>query len=278
VGSSDDYVSLMNWIKNNNLENEENYAYIASKIDIDNYINYMQVEMFAYNHDWPGNNLKKWNCTNPQTRWKWFLYDLDVTFGQIKEGNNLSNVFEYVLTENSDYHDNKPKYTFLFRSFFKNEKFRTAFINRMLALLQMNFESSRVLAQIEKKMNEIEVEIPRDQKRWLYDSSKMAEQLEIVKRFVIDRPSIIVKDLQVYFKLNEIIPITLSVNGNGNILVHNLPLDGTPLTISFFKGFPVTLTAEPHDGSSWSHWSDGDTSATRIILPNKAQTLMAIFK
>ena len=73
AGSPDNYISLMNWLKIHSLEDENNYRIISSKIDIDNYINYMHVKIFSNTRDWPWNNLKKWRSSNPQTRWKWFL-------------------------------------------------------------------------------------------------------------------------------------------------------------------------------------------------------------
>lgn len=263
----------MNWLYQNSLESDDNYAYVTSKIDIDNYINYMQVEIFAYNHDWPGNNLKKWNCTTPQTPWKWFLYDLD--WGFVKS--YIDNVFEFLSSKGDVNYANAPEHTYLFRSLLANENFKKAFINRMTVLLQMNFESSRILHQIENMMNEIKTEISKDQDRWNLDPSRMNSELEDIKQFATNRQSYLIKHLQEYFKLNESIPITLSVKGNGQILVHNLPLDKPTLTIPFFKEFPVTISAEPENGRSWSSWNDGDTNSIRTILPNKATNLIAIF-
>ena len=277
AGSSSDYEFLINWLKDHNLDDENNYDYISSKIDINNIINYMQVEMFAFNRDWPGNNQKKWNLINPQTPWNWFLYDMDLSFGRTI--NTIpSNVFNYVLSETEIIWQNSPKHTFLFRRLFTNESFRAAFINRMPTLLQMNFESSKVIAQIDNMMAEIESEIPRDQSRWSLDASKMKKQLDIIKQFSKERPSTLINHLQEFFKLGEAIPTTLSVKGNGKIYVHDLPLDNTPKTILFFKNFPVTITAEPQNESKWYKWSDGDTNMSKIILPEKDKNITAIFK
>jgi len=147
-----------------------------------------------------------------------------------------------------------------------------------MTLLQMNFASSRILAKIETMMAEIETEILRDQKRWSQGASRMKKQLAIIKQFAQDRPSVVVKHLQEYFKLGKTVPVTLWAYGGGNIRVHGLPLDRTFLTVSFFKNFPVTVTAVPRNGRTWSHWSDGDTNATRTIRPDEAQLLMAVFK
>lgn len=114
AGNADDYIALMDWLNNHDLDIDSNYAHIASKIDIENYINYMLVEIFANNQDWPGNNLKKWKDNSPNAKWKWFLYDLDMTFNS--ESSNKQNMFEYVAAEKSDYWANAPKHTFLFRN------------------------------------------------------------------------------------------------------------------------------------------------------------------
>jgi hypothetical protein len=106
----------------------------------------------------------------------------------------------------------------------------------------------------------------------------MKKQLALIKLFAQDRPSVIVQHLQEYFKLGKTVPVTLWAQGGGKILVHGLPLDSSPLTVSFFKNFPVTVTAVPRNGRTWSHWSDGDTNATRTIRPDEAQLLMAVFE
>ena len=149
AGTADDYVALINWLKNNSARKEENYAYISSQIDIDNYINYMQVEIFANNIDWPNNNLKKWNTIIPKRKWKWLLYDLDHGFGYAPY--TQKNIFNHTVTQD-----------FLLRHLLKNKNFKTAFINQMLTLLKTNFKRELIISKIEEMMNNIKTEIPRD--------------------------------------------------------------------------------------------------------------------
>lgn len=276
AGSAADFIALMNWIKNNSLDDDQNYAYVCSLLNIDNFINYMQIEMFANNRDWPGNNQKKWNRSDVNTPWKWFLYDLDWSFGN---GNGpTKNIFEYASSEIGDDWINGPTYTLLFRSLLKNKKFKNAFINRMAALLQMNFEYPRIQSSINTLMNEIKSEIPKDQKKWSLDPSKMEKTLEHITNFAIERPSVIIQELQEHFKLASPTQVTLSKKGQGYILIHDLPLDKVSTTIDFFEGHPVTITAKPSIGYTWSSWSDGETSQTRTIWPEETKDLTAIFK
>lgn len=277
AGYAVDYVALMDWLESNHLDVEENYAYVESQIDIDNFINYMQTEMYANNRDWPGNNLKKWRSSNPKTKWKWFLYDMD--FGM---GNGYSayknNIFEFAAAEDGPSWPNGPEYTLLFRRLLENSGFRTAFVNRMAVLLNMNFSSARVLARVERMMSEIESEIPRDQKRWRLSASRMDRELEDIKSFVKNRPKVVYDELREYFELGRPITLSLSVSGPGVIKVHGLKIDSYPLAVNFFEGLPVTLEAEPTDGGVWAGWNDGVKEQVRSVNPGEIDALTAVFK
>ena len=148
----------------------------------------------------------------------------------------------------------------------------------MTTLLQLNFETSRVTAQINKLMNEIQSEIPRDQERWSLSATKMDNQLKNIKAFAQKRPSTIIKELREFFKLGNPTPFTLSTNGPGSILVHGLLLESSTATITFFEKLPVTISAEPQSGHSFLKWSDGETNPTRIIWPGQDKSITAIFK
>ena len=278
AGSSIDYVKLMEWVEENHLDDAENYAYVASKIDVDNYLNYTHTEIFANNRDWPANNMKKWRGTNPQTKWKWFLYDLDFGFGNDYSEYKDQNIFDFVTAEDGPGWPNGPEHTLLLRRLLENEEFKAAFINRMAVLLSMNFESSRVRARLDKMMAEIETEIARDQERWNQSSSRMERQLGLIEDFIETRPEVIRCELMEHFALGSPAEMTLSVSGSGSILVHGLRLDSPSMKVSFFEGFPVTVTAQPTDGGIFTGWSDGETAQTRTVLPEEVGELTASFK
>ena len=49
------------------------------------------------------------------------------------------------------------------------------------------------------------------------------------------------------------------------------------MTISFFKGTPVTITAQ-ENGGTFTGWSDKVTEKTRTIMPEDVNSLTANFK
>ena len=275
AGSSNDYVALMAWLKSNHLDSKEKYDYVSRQIDIDNYINYMLVEIFANNRDWPGNNLKKWRGTNPKTKWKWILYDLDSGFGY---GDGSNNVFEFVTEENKDSGPNGTRHTLLLRRLLENNDFKASFINRMVVLLQSNFESSRILLRIEKMMKEIEREISRDQSRWDQNVPKMRRQLDVIMDFAKKRQDVVYEEMRDFFSLGQTVEVSLSVKGRGSIRVHGLNLDASSMKLKFFRGFPVEISAVPANGGIFTGWSDGINEEIRTIMPEKQASLTALFK
>lgn len=278
AGSAVEYIALMDWLENHHLDDEDNYAYIASQIDVDNFLNYMHTEIFSNNRDWPGNNMKKWRRTNPKTPWKWFLYDLDFGFGNDYSEYKDMNIFDFVTAEDAPSWPNGPEHTLLLRRMLENDGFRAAFINRMMVLLSMNFEGKRVRARLDALMDEVGPEVERDQMRWSLSASRMVRYLAVMQSFAAERQAVVRDELREHFELDEPITVTLKVEGRGRILVHGLPLDSDSLSVEFFKGFPVSVTAQAADGGVFSGWDDGTKEITRTIKPEEVASLTAIFK
>ncbi|MCQ2104271.1 MAG: CotH kinase family protein [Fibrobacter sp.] len=277
AGSSVDYLKMMNWLADNHLDDENNYGYIASQIDVDNFMNYMQTEMFINNRDWPGNNLKKWRVASAKTPWKWFLYDTDFGFGS-GMGDNQENIFKFSMDEEAKGWPNGAEYSLLLRRLMENSGFRTAFINRFCALLSMNFEPSRVLARIDVLMSAIESEIPKDQKRWKHSASHMRSHLAKIKEFAMNRPAVIFQEMGEFYGLGEMTDVNLSVTGLGKIYVHGLPLDRQVEQLHLYKGLPLLVEAVPEAGAVWAGWGDGIMENPRIVLPENQPVLQANFK
>lgn len=276
-GSSTEYQAMMDWLGYTSLANDGNYEKVAAQIDVGNFINYVLTELYIDNRDWPSNNLKKWRCSNPKTLWKWFIYDTDFGFGT-GMSQYKNNIFEFATAEDGDSWPNGPESTLLLRRLLENASFRASFVNRMVVLLATYFETSRVMARINKLMGEIDQEIARDQKVWGKNVKWMNTSLSNMKEFAENRPMVIRNELVEFFGLGDPAPVALSSAGPGTIAVHGLPLDSNPLMVGFFKGFPVEVTAVPVNGGIFVQWNDGETAPTRVIVPGEIESLSAVFK
>lgn len=276
-GDASDYLSLISFLKNNGAETKDAYAFVQSKMDVSNFINYVHAELFANNRDWPANNLKKWKTNSPASPWKWFLYDMDFGMGTtMSEYKN--NIFEFATEESGKDWPNGPESTFLLRTLLKNQEFRLAFINRFPALLATKFSSDSLSALAHSMMNEILPEIPKDQKRWNLSSSKMNSELGKILDFIGTRQNVILSEMQDFFDLGQIAPVTMSTIGDGYVTVHGLTMPKGRFKVSFFAGTPVVVSAVPGAGGVFDKWSDGVKDITRLIDPALVTELVAEFK
>ena len=294
AGSSTDFKAMIDWLQSNELSSETNYKKIADQIDVENFMNYMSAEMFLNNSDWPHNNMKKWRVASQKSKWKWFLYDTDFGFG-VSYNTQSGNVFSYVTNasgtngmgmgmmpgmgqQGQQTGGSISEHTILMIRLLGNDGFKKAFINRFCVLLSMNFAGERLVKQIDALQSQVQSEMSRDAEFWGYNVSSMNGNLEKIKSFATSRQQTIMNDMQQYFSLSSTAQVTLSVQGSGQILVHNLPLDQSSMTVNFFSGVPVTVTAVPKSGAVFSGWSDGNQEATRTFNPGEVSTLTATFR
>jgi hypothetical protein len=78
-GSAKEYIALTSWIQKNDLRNEDNYKLLLTKIDIENYIRYLLIELYFANKDWPHNNVRIWKSSQLDNKWRWLIFDNDAT-------------------------------------------------------------------------------------------------------------------------------------------------------------------------------------------------------
>ena len=145
-------------------------------------------------------------------------------------------------------------------------------------LLKTNFSAERLLQRINDLQSQVEAEISRDATFWGYDVSSMNNNLETIKTYAQTRQTTIMSQMKEYFQLSDNAQMQLATQGNGTIKVNGLPVDQSSLTVDFFRGIPVTLTAEPKSGGVFSGWSDGVSEATRKVNPGEVTSVTAVFK
>lgn len=159
AGSNDNFLALYDYIVNNDLTDPEAYAYVASRIDISNFIDYQIFEIFTANLDWPANNMRCWQ--EGDGLWRWIFFDGDI--GLIKK--------EYDAFANATYNgpDGYPassRSTLFLRKLLENESFKVDFINRFNQLLHTAFAYETTKPLKDKAFAKLEGEIPNQVARF----------------------------------------------------------------------------------------------------------------
>lgn len=152
-GSSENFIALYQWMETADLTQPEDYAYIESKIDIDNFIDYQIFELYSENVDWPSNNMRCWQLGDGP--WRWIFYDGDACLRWM-----TFNAFDYAVYEGDENYPSSTECTLFFRKLLENEDFKSRFERRFLELLETAFDFSVTGPIFEDIKMQIEPEVP----------------------------------------------------------------------------------------------------------------------
>ena len=306
----DGYYNLLDFVEENDMDLEENYEYVKTQIDMENYLSYFTTEVFFGNGDWIDTNIKFWRYKGLDKnqdafgpldgRWRWFMFDFDVAFG------GSCNRVNYTLNMLDNCFD--PSYgraTRLARGLKNSEQWRFDFVNRMCDLMNSSFNNKRMGEKIEEIHEVLSPEMMEHTERWRYPSmaeTLNARQYEIptmdrwnqtfegFDEFKENRKGRIIEDLQEEFDISETISIVLDVNDimMGNIKINTLfvseALDGVeedvyPWNGTYFQDVSFPLIAVPKLGYRFVEWQEtGETQDTLLIDIDEAETFTAVFE
>ena len=205
-GENSEYIDLISFIKENDLSINRNYSHIASKIDINNFIDYYSVEIFFANHDWPIHNMKIWRKKNG--KWRFLLYDLDGGFTGYN-GDYTFDMFTRISNiENCGSCGNSPDATLLFRSLMKNTEFNKKFNARYNEIIKQYMNPDRTLAIVDSITEIYHTNMQDHINRWRYPwtlKNHWKRDIEKnIKEFLINREEYTLKNLNNHIKRNEI--------------------------------------------------------------------------
>lgn len=192
AGSSTGYKELLNWVRNHDLTSDANVESLRSLMDIENYLDYVILEMYTCNQDL--NNVRCYNSAE-DPRWKWALFDLDLSF-QVDRNNILdwSKGSAGTITSQS---------TLLFRALMRNDGLRDRFLTRFGELLAGPLASDNVNAKIQARIALIRDEMTRNCKRWSWKISTWEKQVQRMSNYATSRPAKLVRYLAEAFNLSD---------------------------------------------------------------------------
>ena len=158
-GSADNFLNLFNWLENVSLADPENYAYFATKVDIDNFIDYQLLEIFISNSDWPANNVRFWQEGDGIMRWIFF------------DGDGALESLDFDAFANATY-DGDQTYpassssTLFFRKLLENDDFKSRFISRFNELVYSEFNYASTSWYFNYMHQKLEPSVPQQIERF----------------------------------------------------------------------------------------------------------------
>ncbi len=188
-----DYVDFAEYTAKHNMSDPEQYEYVSSRIDVDNYIDFLIAEMWIANMD--SGNVKYF--LNPEGIWTWILYDTDLAFLEYK-----NNPFPtYFLPNNIGAADTTAK-TFGAKMI-KNELFRDKFLSRMAWQMNTIWTEENINARIDEIITMIGEDMPKECERWNNSYKAWQDSVESLRLFAANRNEYMLKFAQEWFDLTD---------------------------------------------------------------------------
>jgi len=194
------FVEMVSYLFENSPADEEVYQNVCKQMDIGNFIDYMILETFFGNMDWPDANARVYRM-GEQTemmsqknveaeKWRWLVIDLD----QAMLDQSLSaNMFEILK---NDYADNPI--TIIFFALLENPEFMEMFLSRYDLIIRDFLNTEKMLQYIEDFEGRYRSEMVRHIARWRIPLFLQTWQKEVdqLKVFARKRQAIVLEQLK----------------------------------------------------------------------------------
>ncbi len=297
------YQNMYQFVKDNDFKEHKNYEKVKEWLDIDNFIDYQIIQIYAGNADFPANNCKAWRYTGTPDASKygldgkirWLLYDTDFGFGLYEHwvnGDYLKKATEAGKTE----WPNCDGSTLLLRKLLENQEFKRQFSTRYLDLMNTNYVVTDSLKTVDD-LSKVYENFVADTYKLYGTRTEYSQNIKEMKEFIKERPSYAKKELEEYVDLGRYYQLKIQVTEHVQIHLNTTTLTSESKGVkngifegSYLNKLPVTLaivvdegyefTGYSYEGSEEIVWKDSTFTITEetgyqegnIIIPVISKT------
>ncbi len=267
-GNAKNYTLFYKYFENNNLSSQENFRFIESWMDVDEFINYQICEIYFNNTLWPDTNVRIWRQRKEGAKWRWILFDTDFGFGMSGPGSSgyTHNMLAYATSSDSIPNPPPEWSTLIFRKLLTNEEFRIRFIQRFAGYLNTVFHPDTVVSVINDLQNKLGTEMSRHINRWRYEDfdfgtpinsyNEWLSNVSVMKNFARNRPRYQRQHIIDHFNLSGSSVLKVSVDNpvTGKVVINEVVYIDSSASGYYFKGIPVKIRAIPEVGFKFIKW------------------------
>lgn len=306
------YEELYWYVMSNDMTVPANYEKASEMIDIPGFLDYVALCLYVDNHDslFDDNNWSIWRTREADGatpwsdgKWRFLVYDNEYSSGVYNGGkgfdvDTISEDLESMWDGTGEYGTEYPL-VHIFNALYQNEQFRNGLIVTLCDLRNCNFSPDH----FKDTFNKIAPEYQRLAGdsfyrygpdwvvRWNDPNKYYAEKMDDVKRYFNGRYGSFPNLMNSAFSVGKPVNVTIKVSDAqmGNVKLNNTNLDMSALKKQifvgeYFKNIPITLEAQPKDGSRFVKWkvtgaTVSEEQGTRItVVPTKKCTIEAVYE
>lgn len=259
--------SFMRWYElSANAANTATYEEICGMVDIDEYANYMAVEMYLGGTDWPQNNIKGFKPIREGGKFRFVLFDLDGAFAtsspfQYMEDYKQVHTFDYIYDTGTRITE-EIKWTTIFFNMLKNETFRKKFIDTFCLVAGSVFTPERCNAIIDSMAHNTEAMLA-------YEGKSPWGTANTLKNNLSKRQQTLINAMKSFSRMNLSSVTEQKVSLSANISQARLMVNDMEVPTNKFNGSlfaPITLKATAPAGYRFVGWKDLNSATTNTVV------------
>jgi hypothetical protein len=258
---------LATFFQNNSFGSDDKITEAERYIDIDNFTDLQALAHATQYSSWAYGAFAFREKSSRGT-WKWTIWDADRAFcdvnwnGFSSQSNPLGTYLDGLIT----------------KKLLQNQRYRIEYINRIADLLNSIFSPDSINSIIDSLTQHISSEIPAEVAKWNNTVTKWTENVNAMKNFAGQRPTIVRQQMQSYFALSGQVALTVNISGRGKIRINSITENQTSWSGTYFRGIPITVTAIPEPGYRFAGWNGSSSSVeTTTIAPASDTAISALF-
>ena len=178
-GSNKTWKEFKEWYTKNGIDTAEELAHARQYIDVENYLNYVAVEIYTGNTDLL--NCKKYRCAETDGLWRWVLFDFDWAF--YTDTNSVGRWLKPGGVGENNKCDNS-----LFIELMKNPVCRDYFLSLMAEKLAGDWSSASVLSLINDRDADLQPELQQHFDKWDMSSGNYNSHMNKFRSYAQARP------------------------------------------------------------------------------------------
>ena len=215
-----EFNALYKKYSNLDLTKDENYESLCALMDVENYIDYMSINLYISNTDWPQGNYhcfryyaaegEEYGKGETDGRWRFLLHDSDISFGTYQSTEDAGAAHNDIWEVLGD--DSHKRYSPLLAALLNREDCKQYFINKMSEYMNESFSYEAVCNMLDIMCTERDTELAYyfEHLKELKDAgvpdvygrvSRTEQHLDRIRSFAKQRPEYMTQYLEDFFLL-----------------------------------------------------------------------------
>ncbi len=279
AGKRDHYLKMKKYINKTDFKDTAEILHLNTLMEIDNFINYNITEVYVGNRD-AGGNIRFWRPQTPDGRWRWILFDTDISFGISGKTSYKRNTLNKMTIKHNEAWPDPAWSTLIIRNLLENDSIKNVYINRFADHLNTLFSAKTVNFKIDSIQNMLKDEMPYHFQKWRSSNIERWERnVQKMKDYASNRPYYVRQHLMDRFDLSD--TITVSIQNQdpkaGYVQINSIRVD-TSFEGVYFKDAAPSVEAKAKYGYEFLKWHEFDSVATTKLFLTESAVLHPIFQ